>query len=181
MLERRLMKKILALILAFLLPAACFAADSYTHRLEMRIHALVNAERVKHGLKPLKYSEKLSEIARGHSKDMAEKDYFSHIDTDGLDPSQRAERAGYNIIKKKKAGYRKGVGENIHESWKEKEENGVVTPVLPGIEEAAKKAVDDWMNSPGHRANILNPDYTLAGTGVSISKDKKIKATQVFF
>ena len=171
----------LCLLFVLLLPFSLNASQTYEQRLEKKIHALINAERVKHGLKPFKYSAKLSEIARLHSRDMADKDYTDHIDKDGLNPSDRAKKAGYNIIKKKKNGYRTGVGENIHESYMEKEENGVITPMLPSVNEAAKKAVDGWMNSPGHRANILNPDYTFAGIGVAISKDKKIKATQMFF
>jgi len=171
----------LCLLIVFLLPCAAGAAQTYEQKLEKKIHALVNAERVKHGLKTFKYSEKLSSIARAHSRDMAEKNFTSHINKEGLNPSDRAKKAGYNIIKKKTNGYRKGVGENIHESYMEKELNGVITPFLPPVNEAAKRAVDGWMNSPGHRANILNPDYTFAGIGVAISKDKRIKATQVFF
>jgi uncharacterized protein YkwD len=171
----------LAGLIALSMPAAAISSETYAKKLEKKIHALVNAERVKHGLKPFKYSEKLSTIARSHSRDMAEKDYTDHIDKEGLNPSDRAKKAGYNIIKKKKGGQRIGVGENIHESYMQKEENGVITPVLPPVDEAAKRAVDGWMNSPGHRANILNPDYTFAGIGVAISKDKKIKATQMFF
>lgn len=164
-----------------LFPLHVFAAQSYSQRLEKRIHELVNAERVKNGLKPFKYSGKLSAIARAHSRDMASRNYTSHITPEGLNPSDRAKKAGYNIIKKKKNGYRTGVGENIHESWAEKEVNGKAMPYLPGADDAAKKAVDGWMKSPGHRENILNPDYTLAGIGVAVSKDKRIKITQVFF
>jgi len=149
--------------------------------LKKKVHELVNAERVKNGLKPFTYSAKLSSIARAHSRDMADKNYTDHINKEGLNPSDRARKAGYNIIKKKKNGYRKGVGENIHESRREKELNGNTTPYLPLVEEAASAAVRGWMNSPGHRANILNPDYTLSGTGAAISADKTIKITQVFF
>jgi uncharacterized protein YkwD len=171
----------LCLLIVFLLPCPAGAAQTYEQKLEKKIHALVNTERIKHGLKPFKYSSKLSAIARAHSRDMAGKNYTDHIDKDGLNPSDRAKKAGYNIIKKMKGGKRIGVGENIHESYMEKSENGVITPFLPRVDEAAKRAVDGWMNSPGHRANILNPDYTFAGIGVAISKDKRIKATQMFF
>lgn len=179
----RLFRTAAALIVLFLffLPAYSSAAQSYSQLLEKKIHELVNAERVKNGLKPFKYSEKLSTIAKAHSVDMAKKDYTDHINKEGLNPSDRAKKAGYNIVKKKKNGTRTGVGENIHESYMEKVSDGKVTPYLPPVSVAAKRAVEGWMNSPGHRANILNPDYTLAGTGVGISKDKKIKITQVFF
>jgi uncharacterized protein YkwD len=168
-------------MLTFLLPLNLFAGQTYSQKLEKKIHELVNVERVKNGLKPFLYSTKLSSIARLHSRDMALKDYTDHVNKDGLNPSDRAKKAGYNIIKQEKNGYRTGVGENIHESYMQKERNGVITPFLPSVNDAAKRAVDGWMNSPGHRANILNPDYTLAGTGVAVSNDKKIKATQVFF
>lgn len=163
------------------MPVPAFSAETYSQKLEKKIHELVNAERVKYGLRPFIYSAKLSSIARGHSLDMAKKDYIDHINKEGLNPSDRAKKAGYNITKKKPNGRRVGVGENLHESYMEKETNGKIFPFLPSVNEAAKRAVDGWMNSPGHRANILNPDYTLAGTGCAITKNKKIKATQVFF
>jgi uncharacterized protein YkwD len=175
------MKKYILFFLALAVPAAVFAAGAYEQKLESKIFTLINAERLKYGLKPFKSNRQLSSIAKEHSIDMAERNYTSHITPEGVDPSGRAVKAGFNIIKKKPNGYRKGVGENIYECWQQKEGNGIITPYLGNINVTAKKAVESWMNSPGHRANILNPDYTVVGTGVGISKDKKVKITQVFF
>jgi uncharacterized protein YkwD len=169
------------LLSLFFFTAGLHAAQTYSQRLELKIHELVNDERVKNRLKPFKYSGKLSKIARAHSRDMAGNNYTDHINKKGENPSDRAKKAGWNIIKKKKDGRRIGVGENIHESYMEKVVDGKAVPALPSVNEAAKKAVTGWMNSPGHRANILNPDYTMAGTGCAVSAGKHIKATQVFF
>ena len=154
---------------------------SYTSRLEAEIFRLVNIKRVKKDIKPLKPVKKLIKIARAHSKDMAKRDYTSHETPDGLSPSERAKKAGFNIVKKKGRIIRKGIGENIYENYYALELNGVVKPKLQDVKETAKKAVDGWMNSPGHRKNILNSDYTITGVGAAVSKDKKVKITQVFF
>jgi len=170
-----------SLFLCLLFTSAAPAGGTYAEKLEKKTHELVNSERVKAGLKPFAYSAKLSSIARNHSLDMAAKNYTDHVNKDGLNPSDRAKKSGYDIIKKNKNGYRTGVGENIHESRREKEYNGKTTPYLASVDEVAAAAVKGWMNSPGHRKNIINPDYTLAGTGISVAKDRTIRITQVFF
>jgi uncharacterized protein YkwD len=175
------MDKKIVLILAFiLLPLICFASD-YPSVLEAKIFKLVNIERVKNGLKPLKASSELSSIALEHSADMAQRGYVSHITPEGLSPSDRAKKSGFNIIIKRKNSERIGVGENIAVHQAQIQENGVISYYLEPAGELAPKIVQGWMNSPGHRKNILNSDYTRVGTGVAVSKDKKILATQVFF
>lgn len=156
-------------------------ADDYTRMIEARVFKFVNAERVKHGLKPLASSEELSNIARNHSRDMVRRAYTSHINPDGLDPTARAKKAGFNTDKKVKSGIRRGVGENIYEHQAIMVEDGVHKPIIDPPYTVAEKAIDGWMNSPGHRKNIMNDGYTKVGTGVSVSKDNKVKITQVFF
>jgi uncharacterized protein YkwD len=173
---------ILAMIMIVLLStAANKKKPSYTAALEAKIFILVNNERVNHGLKPLKTDSKLTLIARAHSLDMAKRDFTGHVNPDGLDPTGRAKKAGYKTEIIYADRIRKGVGENIAEHQTGVEENGVVTYNLEDVSKVAPLLVTGWMNSPGHRANILNPDYTKVGTGASVSSDKKVRVTQVFF
>jgi uncharacterized protein YkwD len=175
------MNKKLGLILIFLLlPLFCIGAD-YAKTLEKRIFILVNAERVKNGLKLLKNSPKLSTLALSHSTDMAIRGYVDHVTPEGLSPNDRAKKSGYNIIKKKLNSIRTGVGENIAVHQNELDTNGVASYYLEPVDKLAPEIVQGWMNSPGHRRNILNDDYTLVGTGVAISTQKKVLATQEFF
>lgn len=176
------MKKILLFTLLFVaFYSFIFPKSNYVINLEKEILKLVNQKRKEHNLKPLKLDEKLNEIAAHHSKDMVKRNYISHITPDGLGPNDRAKKAGFNIKKKEKNGYRIGIGENIYETQAMIEENGKVRYFLEKASVVAKKAVDSWMASEGHRKNMLNPDYKICGIGVAISKDKKIKVTQVFF
>ncbi len=175
------MKKLLLFLFVLsLTPILCHASD-YKTTLEQKVFSYVNKERVKNGLKPLKASAKLSQIASAHSTDMAKRDYTSHVTPEGLSPNDRAKKAGYNIRLEKKNSTRIGVGENIAQHQSYMEENGVESPYLEPVDQMAWRIVRGWMNSEGHRKNILNGDYTLVGTGASISKDKKIRVTQVFF
>jgi len=143
------------------------STDSKTKALEAEkeVHRLVNIERQKQGLSSLIYDEKLSNIARLHSQDMLERGYFSHDTPEGLDPTQRAQQAGYNC--------RLGIAENIH-----MEEKSSIT-FWDSPETIAKSAVVGWMNSEGHRKNILTSHYHSEGIGVTISSFE-IYVTQNF-
>src|SRR5262245_19984545 len=67
--------------------------------LESRIQQLVNAERVNHKLPPLKIDERLANVARGHSADMARRNFFDHINPDGKNPTERGRDAKYTCRK----------------------------------------------------------------------------------
>ena len=175
------MKKPFIVLFTFLTFFSLLNAGEFSNTLEVKIHALVNAERVKYGLKPLKKNLTLGKIARGHSVDMTVRNYTDHVDPDGLDPTGRAKKTGFKTTIKRGNITRVGVGENIYETQSYMEENGVKTPYLEKLDIVANKAIVGWMNSPGHRKNILNPDYTMEGTGAAVSKDKKVKVTQMFF
>jgi hypothetical protein len=100
---------------------------------------LTNIERAKAGLKPLKLNSQLLNAAQDHSKDMAQDDFFSHTGVDGSSVSDRVQDNGYQYST---------VGENIAAGQR-----------------TAAEVVEGWMNSPGHRANILNANYTEIGIG----------------
>ncbi|MNN17243.1 Cysteine-rich secretory protein family protein [compost metagenome] len=87
--------------------------------------------------KPLAWNAVLGTVAESHSRSMANGNFFSHTDRDGRIPSDRAELAGYNGQQ---------IGENISA--------GVDTP---------RKVVDGWLSSPGHCANLMNPQYSELG------------------
>jgi len=130
---------------------------------EMEVHRLINLEREKYGLKTLGYDEKLAAVAKSHSKDMASSGYFSHDTPEGLDPTDRAGKADYvcryqigNLIYS-------GIGENIHMV----KSSSIALWSSP--ESIAETAVSGWMDSPGHRKNILTSNFSNEGIGVSIS------------
>lgn len=100
---------------------------------------LTNAFRQQNGLRPLSYNSKLSNAAQGHSINMANQDFFSHTGKDGSTFSQRVTAAGYQWS---------FTGENIAA--------GYSTP---------QAVVNAWINSPGHRAAMLNPNYQDIGIG----------------
>ncbi|MCC7540465.1 MAG: hypothetical protein IT379_29885 [Deltaproteobacteria bacterium] len=101
--------------------------------------ALTNMARASSGLGPLECDPLLTEVARAHSQDMCDRGYFDHTSLDGRSPFDRM----------RDAGVRYGTaGENI--AW------GQRTP---------DEVHDAWMNSSGHRANILGGDYNRIGIG----------------
>lgn len=103
------------------------------------ILTLVNNERSKQGLKPLTLSAKLTEVATEKAKDMAVNNYFSHTSPTYGSP--------FDMMKKFGVSY-KSAGENIAAGQK--------TPA---------EVMQAWLNSSGHRANILNSSYTELGVG----------------
>jgi uncharacterized protein YkwD len=148
-------------------------------QIEQYIFEYTNMERSSYGLEALVLDSALSQISQDHSDDMAENDYFSHINLDGETPTDRAIAADYNVVKYLGDGYYStGIGENIA-----KMPTGNVIGigyVSDDAESIAKAIVDAWMDSDGHRANILNSQYTNMGIGVAFDGTYYI-ATQNFY
>jgi len=153
--------------------------------LEEQIHNLINIERQDYGLSPLSYDTQLADIARAHSQDMAERNYFSHYNPEGDGPTERAIKAGYPVHKEQGGGwYSDGIAENIYQ-------NNLYDGItyydnVPEYDwnsqsEIASSTVTGWMNSPGHRQNILSSSYDKEGIGVAISSDYKVYITQDFW
>ncbi|MFJ3921861.1 CAP domain-containing protein [Streptomyces sp. NPDC090022] len=103
--------------------------------------ALVNKERAKAGCSALTVNAKLTAAAQGHSQDMAAHSTMSHTGSDGSDPGRRITRAGYTWST---------YGENVAYGYSSPEQ------VMTG-----------WMNSPGHRQNILNCSFKEIGVGLA--------------
>jgi uncharacterized protein YkwD len=114
-----------------------------TNQIEIAIRQSINQVRQDKELQPLEHNEKLAQVARNYSRQMAENNFFSHTGNDGSTLQDRVSAAGiiYWVV-----------GENLFKS------TNVPQPV--------KVAVDGWMESPGHRENILRPVFTETGVGV---------------
>lgn len=106
---------------------------------EQQVVELTNAERTKNGLTPLKADQELSRVAREKSNNMAEVGYFDHNSPTYGSPFDMMQDYGINY---------RAAGENIAKGQRTPEE-----------------VVNAWMNSPGHRENILNGNFTHIGVG----------------
>lgn len=126
--------------------------------LERRAFDLVNAERRARGESPLQWDAELSQLARQHSLEMARYGNLNHTGRDGRDMADRARAAGIR-------GWRV-LGENI--------------AFNQGFNDPSGFAVERWMGSSKHRANILNRQFTRTGIGVARAADGSIYFTQVF-
>lgn len=125
--------------------------------LELELEQAVNDFRTRHRLVPLEHSETLAEVARGHSRDMVARDYFEHDTPEGQDVADRVLAAGVS--------YRK-VGENLAK--------------IEGTRSPVSQAMEGWMNSRSHRANLVTPEFEQGGVGVAIDADGAIYFTQVY-
>lgn len=114
-------------------------STSDVNAFEQEVVKLTNAERTKAGLAPFKTDDKLMAAAREKSQDMQSKNYFSHTSPTFGSPFDRMKALGITY---------KSAGENIAQ--------GQRTP---------QEVVQAWMDSPGHRANILNEKFTHIGVG----------------
>src|SRR5215218_2931438 len=83
--------------------------------LERQVDDLINKERTKKAAAPLRLDEKLSQIARAHSADMAKRKYFSHVNPDGRDATERGKLAGYICRKVYASHITQGLSENIYQ------------------------------------------------------------------
>lgn len=141
--------------------------------IEKWVVEFTNEERISAGLQPLRYDDAISEIARAHSEDMARLGLLSH-DIGGSDPTDRATAAGYNCRAHLGGGwYSFGLSENIYEyprviQWMSRGWSYRPTEYIRDAEEMARELVDGWMNSPGHRDNILNRDSRRIGIGIAV-------------
>lgn len=119
-------------------PSTVAEADSVAG-FEAQVVELTNAERAKYDLAPLKAYNPLMKVARAKSQDMASNNYFSHTSPTYGSPFDQIKAAGITY---------RAAGENIAQGQRTPEE-----------------VVQAWMNSEGHRANILNSSFTHIGIG----------------
>lgn len=133
-------------------------ADATASRMDAGERAVVrtlNRQRARHGLRRLRGSRKLQRAADAHCRDMLRADFFGHTSSDGTSMTSRVQ------------AYRRsdGIGETL--------------AYLPrrGQRRAARTVVRMWMNSPGHRAAILSPDFRRVGVARRTGRLGRRKAT----
>lgn len=126
--------------------------------IERRAFELTNDTRVRNGLTPLQWDSELCRMAREHSEKMAHENFFSHVNPRGERLKDRARAIGI--------GRFRVIAENI--SFNQ------------GFPDPGAFAVERWMISPGHRANILHPGFEGSAVGVFVSEDGAVYLTQVF-
>jgi len=127
---------------------------TYVEAIALEIHRLTNIEREKMSLPLLMNDLGLEGIAQTHSDHMALNNFFSHTTIDGCDLTCRFEEAGYSAS---------AWGENI--AWRS-------SSVLPSAEDAALAFVISWINSSGHRDNMLSSTFTHEGVGIALVGNK---------
>lgn len=125
-------------------PSATASSQSMTTaQMESQVQQQINQIRQQQGLTELRHNEKLAQVARRYSRRMAEQNFFAHVGPQGDTLTDRVEAAGI---------FYRMVGENLFTS------TNIAQPV--------PAAVDGWMNSPGHRENILRSEYRETGIGI---------------
>ena len=149
---------------------------------EKLVHAAVNRERLKINLGALAWNDQVAAIARSHSQDMAKRNFFSHFNPEGEDPSARGARQGWTKSKGGSTsadGSVSGLAENIgrigrFHSLRREVENGRLKRVVfrwYTADQMAVQIVRGWLNSPEHRKNMLDPDRELAGIGLGTFRE----------
>lgn len=134
----------------------------HLQKVEDLVVELTNQARQTRGLAPLVKDEELRNLARAYSDDMLVRRFFAHTNPDGLSFDER--------ISNHYSHRCYTVGENI---WSASGYNPA------RVQEIAREIFASWMTSPGHRANLLSPDHTHLGVGVS-ARQLSIRATQEF-
>ncbi len=127
---------------------------------EKAIYNKVNEERAKVGAKELTYNDTMQKYARIKSKDMGDNNYFSHEDLKGNLITTQMKNDGVSY---------KAWGENI-----------AYIGGNASVDSLAEQFMNNWMNSSGHRANILSTNFSSIGIGVYKIGDK-VYATQEFY
>ena len=143
-------------------------------RAEYFIHRYVNQERTSRGLSALSWDNRIGDVARQHSDDMADRDFYDHVNPDGQEPADRLAAAGHCNAPS---------AENImYSAWTDGFD---WRRFYDGPRVLADEFVASWMNSTGHRRNILEDydgvQWDTAGVGLTIDTDaNEIYATQNF-
>ena len=149
--------------------------------IEQYIYIFTNEERTAYGLPAVSYDPVLSAAAKAHSADMAANGFFEHTNLKGQGPAARAADAGYEIYKDLGDGwYTEGIGENLFK-MPHGNVRGIGYVGKYDAERLAKEIVDGWMESPGHRANILDKGYEKTGIGVRYDGETYYYVTQDFW
>ena len=130
-----------------------------TSEIENEIHNLINLQRTSRGQQPLELDSRMTLMSRAYSFQQHQQDFINHTDLQGIGFSDRFDNNKiYNLC----------AGENLF-----------LIENFPLETDIAEASVDGWMNSEGHKANVLNVEYTHTGIGV-FCDEQKCLATQNF-
>jgi len=146
------------LILAISGFSVCAQDFSKANDIERRAFDQTNIVRAKNGLRPLAWDSDVCRLARAHSEKMSREGFFSHATPSGLRLPDRARLVGiihYSVL-----------GENIAYNQ--------------GYEDPGAFAVERWMLSPKHRANILSTEFRAMAIGSFVAADGSVYLTQTF-
>ncbi|HTQ26314.1 MAG TPA: CAP domain-containing protein [Candidatus Binataceae bacterium] len=150
-----------ALVWIYLVPFIGLAPDltAGMSAQEAEILRLVNDERKRAGAPALKSSQRLMLASRGHSYDMALRNYLGHKGPAGDTPAERVRGVGVDSA---------AFGENL---YLDREADRA---------RLAERAVQEWLRNPEHRANLLSPDFASTGVGIARAADGTAYVTQDF-
>jgi len=128
-----------------------------TALLSQMVFNMTNQERIHAGLKPVQWDNSLAQLAIQHTQDMLDRNYYDHNTPEGKTPNDRAIAAGYKCGNPQYGG----VAENLNEAGPAYGDTSA--------ESAAYGVMQSWMNSPGHRENILAATHQKLGVGTSMN------------
>jgi uncharacterized protein YkwD len=132
-------------------------AQAASTALEQTVFDKINAIRNERGLTPVRFAADLLPVARTHSDDQARRNTLTHRSADGKNAGERLDAARVPWLR---------YGENV--------------AVIKGYSDPASTVVDAWMHSPGHAANVLDPQLVESAVGVAQCADGTYFLTQVF-
>lgn len=127
--------------------------------IELQTHHEINRCRRQHGLKELDWDDRIAEAARQHSQNMAERQFFDHYDPVHGDLRARLAQNGLT-------------------DWEKYGENLFMGSLWDDIARTAARA---WLNSPGHRRNLLYPLFSRTGIGIAVNKYGNLYVIQIFY
>ncbi len=145
----------------------------------------MNATRRENGQSALTRNALLERIAQEHSADMAQRGYFDHVSPEGQSPFDRAEVAGIDclVLTDSRSA---GLSENLYQMSATQRtvtsSNGTTTRTYewPSPDAIADQTAQGWLDSPGHRANLLRPSAKLHGMGAAYGDGELLYVTHVF-
>ncbi|MEM1041360.1 MAG: CAP domain-containing protein [Bacteroidota bacterium] len=143
--------------------------------LERLVLRAVNRVRHEHQRAPLQPDTSLAAIARGHSQAMLDRAFFAHRDPDGLRAGDRARRARYAFQRLGENLFRGRLYDTVNTIRRGDHVQTVYLWHTP--EDLAALVAESWMESPGHRANMLSSAYDFGGIGIATGPDFEVFVT----
>ena len=129
---------------------------------ELELFEITNQKRIENCVSPLVWDDKLHSIAKNHSQDMAENNYFDHNNLNGVSVFDRGNNVGYECEKERNDVIYEGISENISQM-------GLTYQDYESIHE--EHIIEGLMDSLEHKENMLDNAYTKIGIGIAINEN----------